>query len=106
MTAARLPIFPLPGAIVFPGLQLPLHIFEPRYRALVSDALVKDRRIAMIPPHRLAIAESGIASRHDVERVAALGADAVLVGSSISAAADPAAAVAALTGVARTRRGG
>jgi Lon protease-like protein len=50
MTEARLPIFPLPGAIVFPGLQLPLHIFEPRYRALVSDALVKDRRIAMIQP--------------------------------------------------------
>jgi Lon protease-like protein len=50
MTAARLSIFPLPGAIMFPGLQLPLHIFEPRYRALVSDALVKDRRIAMIQP--------------------------------------------------------
>ena len=50
MTATRLSIFPLPGAIVFPGLQLPLHIFEPRYRALVSDALVKDRRIAMIQP--------------------------------------------------------
>lgn len=50
MTAERLSIFPLPGAIVFPGLQLPLHIFEPRYRALVSDALVKDRRIAMIQP--------------------------------------------------------
>jgi Lon protease-like protein len=50
MTAARLSIFPLSGAIVFPGLQLPLHIFEPRYRALVSDALVKDRRIAMIQP--------------------------------------------------------
>ena len=50
MTAVRLPIFPLPGAIVFPGLQLPLHIFEPRYRAMVSDALVRDRRIAMIQP--------------------------------------------------------
>ncbi len=50
MTATRLSIFPLPGAILFPGLQLPLHIFEPRYRALVSDALVRDRRIAMIQP--------------------------------------------------------
>ena len=50
MTATRLSIFPLPGAILFPGLQLPLHIFEPRYRAMVSDALVKDRRIAMIQP--------------------------------------------------------
>ena len=46
----RLSIFPLPGAVLFPGLQLPLHIFEPRYRALVGDALVRDRRIAMIQP--------------------------------------------------------
>lgn len=48
----RLSIFPLPGAILFPGLQLPLHIFEPRYRALVGDALARDRRIAMIQPRR------------------------------------------------------
>ncbi|WP_271439929.1 LON peptidase substrate-binding domain-containing protein [Pontixanthobacter luteolus] len=46
----RLSIFPLTGAILFPGLQMPLHIFEPRYRALVSDALARDRRIAMIQP--------------------------------------------------------
>jgi Lon protease-like protein len=46
----RLSIFPLGGAILFPGLQLPLHIFEPRYRALVGSALAKDRRIAMIQP--------------------------------------------------------
>ncbi|MCW1382097.1 LON peptidase substrate-binding domain-containing protein [Novosphingobium sp. KCTC 2891] len=46
----RLSIFPLPGVILFPGLQLPLHIFEPRYRAMVSDALARDRRIAMIQP--------------------------------------------------------
>lgn len=50
MTAERLPIFPLAGAILFPGLQLPLHIFEPRYRALVGSALARDRRIAMIQP--------------------------------------------------------
>lgn len=43
-------IFPLSGAILFPGLQMPLHFFEPRYRALVSDALARDRRIAMIQP--------------------------------------------------------
>ena len=46
----RLSIFPLPGALLFPGLFLPLHIFEPRYRAMVSDALARDRRIAMIQP--------------------------------------------------------
>lgn len=50
--STRLSIFPLPGAVLFPGLQLPLHIFEPRYRALVGDALVRDRRIAMIQPQR------------------------------------------------------
>jgi len=48
----RLSIFPLTGAVLFPGLQLPLHLFEPRYRALVSDALIRDRQIAMIQPQR------------------------------------------------------
>ena len=51
MAATRLPIFPLAGAILFPGLQLPLHVFEPRYRTLVGSALARDRRIAMIQPH-------------------------------------------------------
>jgi Lon protease-like protein len=50
--SVRLSIFPLPGAVLFPGLQLPLHIFEPRYRALVGDALVRDRKIAMIQPQK------------------------------------------------------
>ena len=50
MLPTRLSIFPLRGAILFPGLQLPLHVFEPRYRALVGDALARDRRIAMIQP--------------------------------------------------------
>lgn len=48
----RLSIFPLPGAVLFPGLQIPLHMFEPRYRALVSDALARDRKIALIQPQR------------------------------------------------------
>ena len=51
--STRLSIFPLPGAILFPGLQLPLHIFEPRYRALVGDALVRDRRIGMVQPQQV-----------------------------------------------------
>ncbi len=50
MTTTRLSIFPLPGALLFPGMHLPLHIFEPRYRAMVSDAMARDRRIAMIQP--------------------------------------------------------
>ncbi|OYX10530.1 MAG: ATP-dependent protease, partial [Sphingomonadales bacterium 32-68-7] len=52
MSGTRVSIFPLAGTILFPGLQLPLHIFEPRYRALVGNALAKDRRIALIQPQR------------------------------------------------------
>jgi uncharacterized protein len=50
LTKKRISIFPLPGAILLPGMQLPLHIFEPRYRALVGDALARDRMIGMIQP--------------------------------------------------------
>lgn len=46
----RLSVFPLPGALLFPRMHLPLHIFEPRYRAMVSDALARDRRIGMVQP--------------------------------------------------------
>jgi uncharacterized protein len=49
-TGSRLSIFPLGGALLLPRGLLPLHIFEPRYRALVSDALARDRKIAMIQP--------------------------------------------------------
>ena len=49
----RVPLFPLSGAILFPRSQLPLHIFEPRYREMVSDAVDDAGRIAMIQPHRL-----------------------------------------------------
>lgn len=40
-------IFPLPDIVLFPGALLPLHIFEPRYRALVADAIASHRRFAM-----------------------------------------------------------
>lgn len=49
-TITRLSVFPLAGAVLFPRMQLPLHIFEPRYRALVRDALSRDQRIGMIQP--------------------------------------------------------
>jgi hypothetical protein len=49
----RVPIFPLPGAILFPRSQLPLHIFEPRYREMVRDAIDGGGQIAMVQPHRL-----------------------------------------------------
>jgi uncharacterized protein len=43
----RIPIFPLPGVVLLPGTLLPLHIFEPRYRAMVADALEGERTIGM-----------------------------------------------------------
>ncbi len=57
-----------------------------------------------IPPDVIAVAESGIGGRGDVERASEAGADAVLVGSSVSAARDPAEAVRALVGVPRHPR--
>lgn len=42
------PIFPLPGMVLFPGTYLPLHIFEPRYRAMTEAALAGDQVIGMI----------------------------------------------------------
>jgi uncharacterized protein len=42
------PIFPLPGVVLFPGTYLPLHIFEPRYRAMTEAALAGDQVIGMI----------------------------------------------------------
>lgn len=49
----RVPLFPLAGAILFPRSQLPLHIFEPRYREMVHDSVEGAGRIAMIQPQRL-----------------------------------------------------
>jgi len=43
-----LPLFPLPNVVLFPNVFLPLHIFEPRYRDMVSDALAGDRLIGMV----------------------------------------------------------
>jgi Lon protease-like protein len=48
----RISIFPLVGSMLYPGLSLPLHIFEPRYCAMVSDSLARDRRIGLIQPQR------------------------------------------------------
>jgi len=50
VTRQRISLFPLGGAVLYPGLQLPLHIFEPRYCAMVSDSLARDRMIGMIQP--------------------------------------------------------
>ena len=50
MSSTRLSIFPLAGALLFPRMHLPLHIFEPRYRAMVRDALAGERLIGMVQP--------------------------------------------------------
>ena len=50
-------LFPLPNVILFPGLSLPLHIFEPRYREMAADARAESNLIGMVllnpsqPPH-------------------------------------------------------
>lgn len=72
---------------------------------LEIDPAASERLIPQIPGDRVAIAESGVQVRRDVERFAALGSDAVLVGSALSAAADPAGAVRALADVDRRARG-
>ena len=46
----RIPIFPLAGALLLPRTQLPLNIFEPRYLAMISDALTGHRIIGMMQP--------------------------------------------------------
>ncbi len=47
---SRIPVFPLRGAILLPRSELPLNVFEPRYLAMVDDALVHHRIIGIIQP--------------------------------------------------------
>src|SRR5687768_8599550 len=63
------PIFPLPNLVLFPHTFAPLHIFEPRYRRMVADALASDRLIAMV----LAREERSPAARPSVHRLGSLG---------------------------------
>jgi Lon protease-like protein len=48
MLPPTIPVFPLPNVVLFPSVFLPLHIFEPRYRRMVDDALSGDRIIGMV----------------------------------------------------------
>ena len=47
MLPTTVPIFPLPNVVLFPNVFLPLHVFEPRYKAMVADTLEEDRIIGM-----------------------------------------------------------
>ncbi|MBY6115049.1 LON peptidase substrate-binding domain-containing protein [Mameliella alba] len=50
----KIPVFPLPGALLLPRARLPLHIFEPRYLAMLDDCLKTDTRlIGMVQPHHV-----------------------------------------------------
>ena len=71
----RLPLFPLPGVVLMPGTMLPLHIFEPRYRAMVADALAGDRTIGM------AMLYPGWEAGGDDPRIYALGGAGEIVES-------------------------
>jgi len=73
---------------------------------LEIDATTSERLIPSIPAQLVAVAESGVRTRAEVERYANAGADAVLVGSALSASPDPIAATRALCGVPRRSRGG
>lgn len=44
----EVPVFPLPKLVLFPGTMLPLHIFEPRYRSMLSDALLGQQRLIAV----------------------------------------------------------
>jgi Lon protease-like protein len=46
--ATVVPIFPLPDVTFFPHTLLPLHVFEARYRAMIMDALARDRRLCVV----------------------------------------------------------
>ncbi len=43
----HLPLFPLPNVVLFPRTHLPLHVFEPRYRAMMDHAMEGDRRLGI-----------------------------------------------------------
>jgi Lon protease-like protein len=45
---ANLPLFPLPRTTLFPGLIIPLHIFEPRYQTLIADCMASHRSLALV----------------------------------------------------------
>ena len=65
----KLPVFPLPGALLLPRADLPLNIFEPRYLEMISDALSGERMIGIIQPKD----DSDTAERPELMKVGCAG---------------------------------
>jgi len=86
------------GSALDAGAQI-IGVNNRNLESLVIDPATSERIVPLIPCALPAVAESGIAARADVSRFADAGADAVLVGSVLSASPDPAAAVTDLMGV-------
>ncbi len=57
--ASTIPVFPLTGALLLPGGQMPLNIFEPRYLQMIDDAIKNDKLIGMIQPDLKNSSEDG-----------------------------------------------
>lgn len=93
----------LERAIAVPGAVIGVN--NRNLETLVIEPTVTERLLPMVPADRVAIYESGVHGMADVERAARLGADAVLVGSVLSAAPDGTAIVRALSSVPRQSRG-
>jgi hypothetical protein len=68
----QVPVFPLSGALLLPGAQLPLNIFEPRYLAMLDDAMSSNRLIGVIQP-ALMDSKTGKGPVEDLCRVGCLG---------------------------------
>lgn len=92
----------LATAVTVPGAVIGVN--NRNLETLAIDDAVGRHLLPLVPPDRVAVYESGVTGVAEVERAAEAGADAVLVGSVLSAAADGAAAVRALSSVARRGR--
>lgn len=66
-----LPIFPLCGAVLMPGGELPLNIFEPRYLAMVDAALANGRWLGMVQPRETR--EQTVSDTHPLFEIGCLG---------------------------------
>lgn len=73
--ASRLKVFPLPSVVLLPGSAIPLHIFEPRYRELLADAMATDKVFAMAQV--LPGQESMVAGAPELEPMMCIGSVAI-----------------------------